>query len=31
MTAALEAEGIVKRYGHVTALDGASFAAQAGE
>jgi simple sugar transport system ATP-binding protein len=31
MTAALEADGIVKRYGHVTALDGASFAANAGE
>ena len=25
MTALLEAEGIVKRYGHVTALDGAGF------
>lgn len=31
MTAALEAEGLTKRYGHVTALDGASFTARAGE
>jgi simple sugar transport system ATP-binding protein len=31
MTAVLEAEGIVKRYGYVTALDGADFAAHAGE
>lgn len=30
MTPVLEAEGIVKRYGHVTALDGASFTAHAG-
>lgn len=31
MSALLEAEGIVKRYGHVTALDGAGFSASAGE
>ncbi len=31
MSALLEAEGIVKRYGHVTALDGAGFTASAGE
>ena len=31
MTVALEAEGLAKRYGHVTALDGAAFTARAGE
>jgi simple sugar transport system ATP-binding protein len=31
MTAALEADGIVKRYGHVTALDGAGFSVSSGE
>jgi simple sugar transport system ATP-binding protein len=31
MTPLLEARGIVKRYGHVTALDGADFAVTAGE
>src|SRR5919206_5309295 len=31
MTALLEARGIVKRYGHVTALDGADFQVDAGE
>jgi len=31
MTPILDAEGITKRYGHVTALDGASFTANAGE
>jgi simple sugar transport system ATP-binding protein len=31
MTALLEAEGIVKRYGHVTALSGADFSVHAGE
>lgn len=31
MTRLLEASGIVKRYGHVTALDGADFSADAGE
>lgn len=31
MTAILEAEAITKRYGHVTALDGASFAAHEGK
>jgi simple sugar transport system ATP-binding protein len=31
MTALLEAKGIVKRFGHVTALDGADFAVHAGE
>jgi len=31
VTAILDAEGITKRYGHVTALDGASFSANAGE
>jgi simple sugar transport system ATP-binding protein len=31
VTALLEARGIVKRYGHVTALDGADFQVDAGE
>ena len=31
MTALLEARGIVKRYGHVTALDGADFTVNKGE
>lgn len=31
MTVVMEARGIVKRYGHVTALDGADFELQAGE
>src|ERR1700730_8009830 len=31
MSSLLEASGIVKRYGHVTALDGADFSANAGE
>ena len=31
MSNLLEASGIVKRYGHVTALDGADFSANAGE
>src|SRR3954451_20772282 len=31
MTALLEARGIVKRYGHVVALDGADFSVDAGE
>jgi simple sugar transport system ATP-binding protein len=31
MSSLLEASGIVKRYGHVTALDGADFSADAGE
>jgi simple sugar transport system ATP-binding protein len=31
MPAMLKAEGIVKRYGHVTALDGADFEVQAGQ
>ena len=31
MTAVLEAQGIVKRYGHVQALDGADFAVEPGE
>jgi simple sugar transport system ATP-binding protein len=31
MSQILDADGITKRYGHVTALDGASFSANAGE
>ena len=31
LTPLLEARGIVKRYGHVTALDGADFSVHAGE